>query len=125
MKLTTVGIFFLIVACIFIWRILSGIKKDTVGIRSAITWIIIWFGIGFFSIFPEILELVMKIAQMKNRILFILLFGVFVLFAFIFHIDSRLDKIRQEIAKLTRASAILDFEVQEMKKEIDDNGEAR
>ena len=123
MKITAFTIFLFMVSFFSIWRILVGLKRDTIGIRSAVIWIVVWFGISFFSIFPQVAEVVMKLTPMKNRMFFILLLGVLVLFALLFHLDSRLDVIRREIAKLTRNLAILDFEVRNIKESKDDESE--
>ena len=79
------------------------------GIRSAIVWLLMWFGIGFFSLFPSLLNSIMRLAQMENRMFFILVLAVFLLFALVFNLSSRIDKMQTTLAKLIQEMAIMNY----------------
>ncbi len=79
MKLTPFSIFIVILSILAIALILTRLRKDAIGIRSATIWIMLWFGIGFFGLFPALLNTGMHVAQMGNRMIFVLVIAVFIL----------------------------------------------
>jgi hypothetical protein len=121
MKFSSITILFFVVSCFSIWRILLRIKRETIGIRSGVIWILLWAGIGLFSIFPELLNTAMRMAQMKNRMFFILVLAVFILFALLSNLASRMDNIQRSIRKMAREIARIDFAMQS--KDKSDNKE--
>ena len=116
MKITIISITFFIISGLSIWQICLRIKKNQIGIRSALIWIGLWAGIGFFSLFPELLDTAVRLVQMKTRILFMLLVAVFVLFALVFNYASRMDNMQRNITKLTREIATLNFKLEKKNK---------
>ncbi len=111
MKTSTYSIFFAVLSIIAIYLILTRLKKDNMGIRSALIWMILWFGIGFFSLFPELLNMAMRFAQMENRMFFILVSAVFILFALVFNLNARMDKMQRDIARLVQELSILNYKI--------------
>ena len=107
MKITSITIFFALVACLSIWRILSNIKGERIGIRSGMVWVGLWLCIGFFALFPDLLDKLMVIAQMENRMFFLLVVAVFILFALLFNVVSRIDRMQRNISKIVREIAII------------------
>jgi len=112
MKITSISIIFFIIACFSMWRTIVKIKKETIGMRSGILWIVMWAGVGFFSLFPELLDIAVRLAQMKIRIVFILLVTVFILFALVFDYASRMDSMQRNIVKLAREIAIINYKLE-------------
>jgi small membrane protein len=107
MKLTTASIclsFFSLIAIIYT---LNSLRRDNLGIRSALVWFALWTGIGFFSLFPYLLNHIMHIAQMEDRMLFILIMAVFILFALLFKLGARMDKMQRTSARLVQEISIL------------------
>lgn len=116
MKITIISITFFIISGLSIWQIFLRIKKNQIGIRSALIWIGLWAGIGFFSLFPELLDTAVRLVQMKTRMLFILLVAVFILFALVFNYASRIDNMQRNITKLSREIATLNFKLEKKNK---------
>lgn len=116
MRITALTLFFSAISCVAIGRTLYNVKRDTVGFRSATAWIVLWAGIGFFSLFPSRLNAVMLIAQMENRTLFMLIVAVFILFALLFNLVSRVDKVHRNIGKLTQEIAILNYKLENLRR---------
>ena len=122
MKITVISITFFIISALSIWQIFLRIKKNQIGVRSALIWIGLWAGIGFFSLFPELLDTAVRLVQMKTRMLFILLVAVFILFALVFNYASRMDNMQRNITQLTREIATLNFKIEKKNKtDIDRN----
>jgi len=49
---------------------------------------------------------------MESRIIFVLLLAVFVLFAFMFSVTTRLDRMQRNIEKLVQEIALTNFKVE-------------
>lgn len=111
MKISTYSIFFAVLSVIAIYLILTRLKKDNIGIRSALVWMILWSGIGFFSLFPELLNTAMHFAQMENRMFFILVSAVFILFALVFNLNTRIDRMQRDIARLVQELSMLNHRI--------------
>ncbi len=111
MKITSVTLFFAIFSLAMIINIALRVKQERTGIRSAMIWFFLWVSIGFFSLFPGLLNWATRFAQMESRIIFILLLAVFVLFAFMFSVTTRLDRMQRNIEKLTQEIALTNFRV--------------
>ena len=107
MKLTPITLLFVLFCLLFIVLTVSRFRRDTIGIRAALLWVTLWFFIGLFSLFPSILDWIVRFAQMEVRIFFVLVVAVFMLFALVFNISSRLDKTERNIGKLVQELALL------------------
>jgi len=114
MKITALSILFCSVAILSVSRIIVNIKRESIGIRSAILWLILWTGVGFFALFPDVLDTAVAIAQMENRMLFILLLSLFVLFAIVSDLASRLDKIQRDLATLVREISLTNYRIENL-----------
>jgi hypothetical protein len=117
MKITSVTLFFAVFALGMIFNIALRVKQERTGIRSALIWFFLWVFIGFFSLFPELLNWATRFAQMESRIIFVLLLAVFVLFAFMFSVTTRLDRMQRNIEKLVQEIALTNFKVETDHKE--------
>ena len=107
--LTTITILFVAIAVFELCRTLYRLKKDSIGIRSALVWTIMWLAILVFSIFPSLLDNLMYVAQMQNRIFFLLIVAVFILYAIVFNLSTRLDEMRRDLSKTVQRLGLLDY----------------
>lgn len=117
MKITTASIVFSLVAFVQVLRIVYQVRQDRLGIRSGLIWVLMWGGVGIGSLFPSTMDVLMRFAMMENRMFFILIIAVFVLFALVFDLVSRIEKSERNIAKLVQEIALLRFRLDEAKKE--------
>ncbi|MGQ9655310.1 MAG: DUF2304 domain-containing protein [Thermodesulfobacteriota bacterium] len=117
MKITTASIVFSLVAFVQVLRIVYQVRQDRLGIRSGLIWVLMWGGGGIGSLFPSTMDVLMRFAMMENRMFFILIIAVFVLFALVFDLVSRIEKSERNIAKLVQEIALLRFRLDEAKKE--------
>ena len=111
MKITSITLFFACFSVSAISYIITRIKRDLIGIRSAVMWLLTWLCIGFFSLFPGLLNWIMKLAQMESRMFFIIIVAIFVLFAVVFSLGSRIDKIERNLGRLIQEVAILNYRI--------------
>ena len=121
MKLTITTIIIALAAALSIGRILYNVKREALGIRAAMVWLFIWFCIGFFALFPELLNMAMRIAQMESRMFFILLLAVFILFAIVFNITSRLEHMQRDLAKLVRETSLINLRIENVEKRLENS----
>ena len=109
MKITSVTIIFFLFSCLVIWWIVRKFKKERVSIRYTILWIAIWAIIGIASIFPSGIDYFMKLAQMENRMFFILVIAAFILFDLVFVLNSKIEKMQRDNIKTLQEMAILKY----------------
>lgn len=83
--------------------------QGSISIRQATVWIILWGAIGFGSLFPSRIDYFVRAAQMGDRMFFILLISVLVLFAVVFGMTARLDRMQRDFAKLVQEQALMRF----------------
>ena len=116
MKITTITLVFSAVSLFMIIYSFSRFKRETLGIRATLLWVFLWFGIGFFSLFPSILDWAMALAQMEVRLFFISIVGMFILFALIFNMASRLDKLERFLGKTIQELSLLNQKLKNLEK---------
>ncbi len=121
-KITTTSLLISLFALLCIVYIIHRLKRDEIGIRSALFWFILWFSIAFFSLFPDMLSTFMAFAQMQNRMFFITLFSLFCLFALVFNLYSTIDRIKRDISRVIQEIAIINHNIAELKNEIKRKG---
>ncbi len=109
MKITTITLLFFIFSCLIIWRITWNFKREDIGIRSVVIWISIWTIIGISSIFPSLLDFFVKMAQMEERIYFILLIAVFFMLFQVFNMTIKLEKIKRENMSIFQEITIMKY----------------
>ena len=109
MKITLVTVTIAVLAVIEVARTLLRLKRDRMGIRSGLIWLVMWSSIGFFSIFPEPLDTVMAIGQMQNRLSFVLLVAVVILFTLVFGLTTRLERLQREVARVVQELALSNY----------------
>lgn len=112
MKITSISLLFSFLSLSAIVYTLNNLKKESMGIRSAIVWLLLWIAIGFFILFPSLLDSAMRLAQMENRMFFILIVAVFILFALVFNLSSKIDKLQRSLGKLVQEIAIMNYRME-------------
>jgi hypothetical protein len=117
MRITPVTVFIAVFAVFIIAVVLFKIKKETIGIRSALVWLCLMSGVGFFGLFPEFLDWFIRIIHLEERILFVLLSAIFILLALIFNLNTRLDRMERNWAKTIQEMSLLTYRLEEKDKE--------
>jgi hypothetical protein len=105
-KLTTISILIALVALFEIGRTVSRVKRDRIGIRSALLWACMWSGIGYFAMFPSHLDRGLELAQMENRMFFITVLALLVLFTLVFSQASQIERLKQDVAHMVQELAL-------------------
>jgi hypothetical protein len=116
MKITPITLFLMFFSVSMIILILSRMKRETIGLRSSLVWILLWSSIGFFSLFPDLLNWATRLAQMEFRIFFVLLVAIFVLFALVFNLSTKLDQMQRNWEKLVQELALTNYKIDKNKE---------
>lgn len=109
MKLTVMSIMISLISVLEISRTLLKVKNDRVGIRTAGVWTFMWFAICLASLFPGILDRFMHMAQMYDRMFFVLVLAVFILFALVFELSTKLDKMQRDMGRIVQEISLERF----------------
>ncbi len=117
MKITIIRMLVFLASCLSIWFTLRKYKENALGLRSTVVWVVLFFAIAVSSIFPEVPDSVSPVVGMKNRMFFVLLIGILVLYALLFNVTSRLDKIERNMRRLVQDRALDNLASGSIKKE--------
>ena len=95
---------------------IGNFKKDKLTTRLLFLWLSIWSSIGFFALFPQFLDYIMKYLNFGNRLFFLTTAAVLILFVIIFYLSSNMAKLNHKVSKLVQEIAILKFKQEEQLK---------
>ena len=118
MKISTITILIALASAFAIWRTLRQLGRDNVSIRFALIWCAMWLAIGVGSLFPVLVDHLARLAMMKNYLFFTSFIAIFILFALVFELSSRLERTQRNLARIVQELAI-------MKYQVEDNGPRR
>jgi len=107
MKLTIITLLIAVISVLEIARTLRRTRQDQLGVRPAVIWMGLWVGIGFFALFPDLLQTAVNLAQMEDRPFFITVVGLLVLFTLVFDQVTKTEKLRRDIVRLAQDNALL------------------
>lgn len=88
---------------------LNRIQKDRLGIRSALVWLMLWAGMAVFTLFPALMDAILPITHLNNRVFLGIFAALVLLFAVQFGQTTRMDAMARDQARLVRELAILNY----------------
>ena len=91
-------------------------------IRSTVLWILIWLSIGIFGAFPSLIDFVMMGAMMQNRMFFVFMVAILILFAMFFRQSSQNAEYKRQLNRLAQDVAVLRFENEKASKDAKKSG---
>jgi hypothetical protein len=101
-----------IVCLVAIFRTITLFRRDVLTVRLLLLWISIWISIGFFALFPSLLDFIRRYVNMGDRPFFITTGAIMVLFVFMFYMSSAISSGKREIVKLSREIALLHYKIE-------------
>lgn len=114
---TKLGAFFIVAFAIIIMaKTVEMFRKDKLSTRLFILWLLTWFAVGFFALFPSMLDKIMKFLNMGDRPFFITIAAILVLYMMIFYITSNIARANRRISKLVQETAILEYKLKNLSK---------
>lgn len=86
--------------------------KDRAAIRTTVMWIVIWSAIGVFGMFPDLIDVLMVQASMQNRLFFVLMVAVLILYAMQLRQSSENADHARRINRVAQNLALLRYDVE-------------
>ena len=117
MNLKLGAIIIAISALLAIFLTIRIFRKNRLSTRFFLIWLFIWFSIGFFALFPSVLDKLMKLANMGNRLFFLTSGAILILYIMIFYLTSTLSRMNRKISRLTIEIALINFNLEKKEKE--------
>jgi len=111
MKITPITIFFFLCSMAAVFNIITRFRRNLTGLRSAVTWIIVWLLISLGAIFPWMVDGISRIGMMKDRMLFILVVANFVLFALLFNLTFRVERLQRNLTRTIQDLALANIQI--------------
>ncbi len=102
------------ISAIMIYQGIKGFVRRESGktILKLFVRIVVWVGMALVALFPSFTEILARIIGLEGNINAVILTGFLLVFVIIFKLISIIEKMEQNISKLTRNEAIKDFKDQ-------------
>jgi hypothetical protein len=102
------------ISAIMIYQGVKGFVRRESGktILKLFVRIVVWVGMALVALFPSFTEILARIIGLEGNINAVILTGFLLVFVIIFKLISIIEKMEQNISKLTRNEAIKDFKDQ-------------
>lgn len=91
--------------------------QSRVGFRSTLLWLLLWTAVGFFGLFPHLLDYLMHPLMMQNRTFFLLMGAILILFAMLFRLDSERAALSRKVNRLAQELAIFRYQQERSREE--------
>ena len=105
----TINTIILIFTIFAIFYTIREFRRDRKATRSTILWLSIWICVGVFGVFPQLLDLIMHATMMTNRMYFLFVISILILYALLFQKDSQITFLSRRIDRLTQEIGILNY----------------
>lgn len=91
---------------LMVFRALSLYWKHKQTWRELLLWLIVWVGIGFIALFPQVLDFLPPIVGIKSGVNVLIFFGFVVLFYGFFRLFTKVEELEEKIVQMNRERAI-------------------
>jgi len=102
----------LVVACGAIYFTVRLFRRQRLTIGGLLVWTVLWGSMGLFAIYPAALDLIMQLVSMRERLVFLFVGAIVLLYAVSFYVSSRVSEADRKIARLSQEIAILKYRVE-------------
>lgn len=85
------------------------LRRGRIALKPTLFWLLLWFAIGFFALFPSVLDYFLTLAMMENRMVFLFVISIFSLFLMMYFLFAAQKKTDRTVAKLVQEVALLNF----------------
>jgi len=96
--------------------------REQTPIRSTIVWLFLLISIGVFGLFPGLLDVLMRGVMMENRMFFLCVVAILILYALFFTLSTENAKQKHKTNRLAQEIAILRHELEESIKSSKGSG---
>lgn len=110
-----------LIICFFsifiIIRAIQIFRRGRIASRIFLLWVLIWASIGFFALFPSLLDNIMKFVNMGNRLFFLTTIAIIILFMVLFYVTSVLSRLTRRVSKSIQEIALLNYKLEKIEGE--------
>lgn len=99
----------LAVACVAIYFAVRLFRRQKLTIGVFLMWVGLWGGMGLFSLFPAALDYFMRLVTMGDRMVFVFMACIILLFTVVFSLSARVAGISRRLTTVTQQLAILSY----------------
>lgn len=105
-SLSLVGLLTPLFSLLMIFRSVSLFQRKKQSWRELLVWIVVWGGIAFIALFPEILDRLPPVVGIKSGVNVLVFFGFVVLFYGFFRLFTKVEELEKTIVKMNRERAL-------------------
>lgn len=105
-----------IVVIIYFWFILYFIKKKMLALKYILLWLFSGFVMGILLLFPQLLEVFVKIVGIETPMYGLFLVGIFFVLLISMSLTAIVSKQTERIKNLTQSNAMLEKRIRELEK---------
>ncbi len=109
MRIANILVF--VVALIALIQTLRLFARSRSSIRATAFWALVWVSIGVFGLFPRAIDMVMHSTMMQNRMFFVSLVAILILYAAFFRQDTLSADTRRRVSRLAQEVSLLRLEL--------------
>jgi hypothetical protein len=117
MNLTPLAALIALIAVFSIYRSISRVRADKMGLRAGLFWIILWTALAFFAAAPAAIDSLMAVVQMGDRRFFFAMCGVLVSLALIYELTTEVDRLRRQVARVVQEQALAGWDAKHKRGE--------
>lgn len=92
--------------------------RDRLTVRIFLMWIFLWIIMGFFALFPGALDYLMGMVTMGNRLVFLFVSAIVIVYVVLFYISSHTTEMNRKVSKLAQEIAILNSKFEKSRRDI-------
>ncbi len=113
MSLKLISFFILLLSLLIIVKTVHSFLKDRITIKTAGLWSGIWLAVGVFSVFPALLDFIMKISMMKDRMIFLFVVSIIILYVLSYNQSVAMKSLENKVSRLSQELSLLKFRIEE------------
>jgi hypothetical protein len=114
MLLTPLTITVLLLSVLAVALTLSRIAQDRMRFGSAVLWTIAWAALGIVAVFPDVLNGLLDVAHMRNRVLFGLILAAVFLVGVVFSLSGRIERTERAAQRAHQELAITNARLEKL-----------
>lgn len=88
-------------------------RRNRLSTRVFMMWLVVWLAMGVFAAFPSLLDYLMRLVSMRDRLVFLFMSSIIVLFALVFYLSAVIANTSRRLDKLTQQIALLIYRLKE------------
>jgi hypothetical protein len=111
-----------VLSLLAITLVVRRIAQDRMGIGSGFLWAVAWSTLGIIAVFPDLLNALLEVSQMRNRVLFALVLSAVFLLGIVFSLSSRIERTERTAHRAHQELALTNAQLEKLARLIEAKG---